>query len=102
MSSDEIKGEELKNNGLVQLAPDSVEKVLLAQDKKKPLASINSLENYNCIYIYMGRAFSIHQVENLLSSENFIVNNFFIYKVPKARFNFFRFFAVPPVLPPRF
>ncbi len=35
MSTDEIKGEELKTNGLVQLAPDLAEKLLLAQDKKK-------------------------------------------------------------------
>lgn len=35
MSTDEIKGEELKNNGLVQLSPDLAEKLLKAQDKKK-------------------------------------------------------------------
>ncbi len=30
MSTDEIKGEELKNNGLVQVAPDLAEKLLKA------------------------------------------------------------------------
>ncbi len=35
MSTDKIKGEEIENNGLAQLAPDLAEKLLKAQDKKK-------------------------------------------------------------------
>lgn len=50
MSADEIKGEELKNNGLVQLAPDLAEKLLKGQDKKKPKKSKKIFDGSNEIF----------------------------------------------------
>ena len=50
MSTDEIKGEELKNNGLVQLTPDLAEKLLKVQDEKKPKKSKKIFDGSNEIF----------------------------------------------------
>jgi polyphosphate kinase len=50
MSTDEIKGEEPKNNGLAQLAPDPLENLLKAQDKKEPKKSKKIFDGSNEIF----------------------------------------------------